>query len=447
MQNAIQGLKRSVSIKAAVIGGLVLVLLIPVSMINGVVHDREAVHQQARWDIMRAWGQPQLLAGPVLVVPCTIRHIDSKGNEYTEERRLYVLPETLDIETDVRPEVRYRGLHKVPIYAARVALKGRFARPDIDRLGIGTATLDWGKASIALTVSDARAISEAPSILMNGETSRFESGGPTLFHDAPPAIVAPAGQLLATANNGDGLRFETTLSLNGSDSLQFVPLGDTTDVRMTSDWPSPSFLGNYLPGNRDISDDGFTAAWQIASLGRELPSQWTDRNAQSASTHTSAFGVSFYMPVSLYQLTLRATKYAVLFIALSFVAYFLFEILAGLRLHPLQYLLVGFANAMFYLLLLSFAEHVGFGLAYLASAAASAGLITGYSAAILGGRRRGFIVATVLTALYAFLYMTLKAENYALLGGAAGLWVALAAVMYMTRRIDWYAQSTSSQDD
>lgn len=447
MQNAIQGLKRSVSIKAAVIGGLVLVLLIPVSMINGIVHDREAVHQQARWDIMRAWGQPQLVAGPVLIVPYTLRHIDSKGNEYIEERRLYVLPETLSIETDVRPEVRYRGLHKVPIYSTLVSMRGRFAAPDTDFLGIGTATLSWDKASVALTVTDARAISEAPSISINGGAARFESGGPALFQDTVPSIVAPAGEMLATSNSGDALDFETTLSLNGSDSLQFVPLGDTTDVRMTSDWPSPSFVGSYLPRTREISDDGFTAAWQIASLGRELPSQWTDRNPQAASAHSTAFGVSFYMPVSLYQSTLRATKYAVLFIGLSFVAYFLFEILAGLRLHPLQYLLVGFANAMFYLLLLSLAEHVGFGWAYLASALASAGLIGGYSATILGSRRRASVILAVLALLYAFLYMALKAESYALLAGAAGLWVALAAVMYMTRRIDWYAQSGASANE
>ena len=446
MQNAIQGLKRSVSIKAAVIGGLVLVLLIPVSMINGVVHDRESVHQQARWDIMRAWGHPQLLAGPVLIVPYTLRRVDSMGKEFIEERQLYVLPETLSYETDVRPEIRYRGLHKVPIYSTRVALAGRFAQPDTNLLGIGAATLNWSKASVALTVSDARAISEAPSISMNGNTARFESGGPALFNDTAPSIIAHVGESLTTANTGDALRFESTLSLNGSDTLQFVPLGDTTAVRMTSDWPSPSFLGNHLPRTREISDDGFTADWQIASLGRALPSQWADRMPASPSAHTAAFGVSFYMPVSLYQLTLRATKYAVLFIGLSFVAYFLFEILGKLRLHPLQYLLVGFSNAMFYLLLLSLAEHVGFGWAYLTSAAASAGLIAGYSAAILGGRQRGFVIAAVLSALYACLYLTLKAENYALLAGATGLWVALAAVMYMTRRIDWYAQSGSSSD-
>lgn len=446
MQNAIQGLKRSVSIKAAVIGGLVLVLLIPVSMINGVVHDRESVHQQARWDIMRAWGHPQLIGGPVLIVPFTQRHIDSQGNEFIEERQMYLLPETLGIESDVRPEIRYRGLHKVPIYSTRITLAGRFAHPDAELLGIGNATLAWNKAGVALTVSDARAISEVPTISLNGPTARFESGGPALFNDAPPSIIAQVGDALATSNTGDALQFELTLSLNGSDTLQFVPLGDTTDVRMTSDWPSPSFLGNHLPRTRDISDEGFTAAWQIASLGREMPSQWTDRNPPSPSAHNAAFGVSFYMPVSLYQLTLRATKYAILFIGLSFVAYFLFETLGSLRLHPLQYLLVGFANAMFYLLLLSLAEHIGFGWAYLTSAAASAGLIAGYSAAILGGRRRGLVIAAVLAALYAFLYMTLKAESYALLAGAAGLWVALAAVMYMTRRIDWYAQSAGAPD-
>lgn len=446
MQKTIQGLKRSSSVKALVIGGLILVLLIPVSMIKGVVHDRESVRQQARHDITRSWGNAQLIAGPVLIVPFTLRHLNSNGREIIEESRLYLLPESLNLVTSVNPEVRYRGLHKVPIYNAAIAIDGEFNSPNLEMLGIEAARIHWDKASVAVFVSDARAITETPIIDINDKTAKFEAGGQEFFGDMPPPIIAPVGGLIKSTAAKRTVRFSMTLHVNGSASLRFTPLGDTTRVSMSSNWSSPSFLGNYLPKSRQVTDDGFTADWQIASLGRALPWQWTDRLRPVAQANQTAFGVSFYIPVSLYQLTLRAIKYAVLFIGLSFVAYFLIEIMANLRLHPLQYLLVGFSNAMFYLLLLSLAEHIGFGWAYLVSAAASAGLITGYSVAVLNGSRRGLIMAIILTGLYGFLYMTLNAESYALLAGAIGLWVALAVVMYLTRRIDWYAQGNTATD-
>jgi len=447
MQTTIQGLKRSASVKTLVIGGLILILLIPVSMIKGVVNDRDSIHQQARYDIMRSWGNAQLIAGPVLIVPFTQRHFNSNGREIVEESRMYLLPESLNFDTTVNPEVRYRGLHKVPIYSAAISIDGEFNSPNIELLGIETARIHWDKASVAVFVSDARAIAETPVIDINTKTAKFEAGGQAFFDDMPPPIIAPIGTLIDSTSAEQAVHFSMTLHVNGSDSLRFTPLGDTTRVSMSSDWSSPSFLGNYLPKSRQVSGDGFTADWKIASLGRALPWQWTDRTRPAAQAHQSAFGVNFYMPVSLYQLTLRATKYAVLFIGLSFVAYFLFEIMAKLRLHPLQYLLVGFSNALFYLLLLSLAEHIGFGWAYLVSAIASAGLITGYSTAVLSGRNRGLMMALVLAGLYSFLYMTLKAESYALLAGAIGLWLTLALVMYLTRRIDWYAQGNSVPKD
>lgn len=447
MQTAIQGLKRSASVKTLVIGGLILVLLIPMSMIKGVVADRDSVHQQARYDIMRSWGNEQLIAGPVLIVPYNWTHVNSKGEEFVLEARLHLLPAELEFNTNVNPEIRYRGLHKVPIYSAEISISGHFNPPKLKLLDVENARFEWDKASVALSVSDARAIAESPVIDINGATSKFEPGGQVFFENMPPPIIAPAGSLARTSPDKRSISFSMNLHVNGSDSLQFTPLGDTTRVSMTSEWPSPSFLGNYLPKSRQVTDDGFTASWQIASLGRALPSQWTDRSGQGVQAYQSAFGVNFYMPVSLYQLTLRATKYAVLFIGLSFVAYFLFEIMTNLRLHPLQYLLVGFSNAMFYLLLLSLAEHIGFGWAYLVSASASAGLITAYSTAVLNGRRRGLMMALVLAGLYSFLYMTLKAENYALLAGAIGLWATLAVVMYLTRRIDWYAQGNNATDE
>lgn len=445
MQPIVQGLKRSASVKALVIGGLILVLLIPVSMIKGVVHDRNIVHDDARRDIMRSWGGAQLIVGPVMVIPYTLTHVSPNGNSVVEENNAYILPTALNVSTDVNPEVRYRGLHKVPIYRARLAIAGEFGRPDLKALGLEKADLEWDNASVAITVADARAIAQTPAITFGDTITTFGAGGVAMVENMPPPIVAQVGAVFAAVDSGQPVSFSVNLEIKGADSLQLAPLGDSTTVEMTSDWASPSFIGNYLPETREVSDNGFTAAWQISSLGRALPSQWTGRSGIQATTD-AAFGVNFYMPVSLYQLTLRASKYAVLFIGLTFVAYFLFEIMAGLRLHPLQYLMVGFANALFYLLLISLAEHVGFGWAYLASAAASTTLITAYSTSVLGRRLRGLFMALILSGLYSFLYMTLKAESYALLGGAIGLWATLAVVMYLTRRIDWYSQAKLQTD-
>lgn len=445
MQPIVQGLKRSASVKALVIGGLILVLLIPVSMIKGVVQDRNIVHDDARRDIMRSWGGAQVIVGPVMVIPYTLNHVSPNGNSVVEENKAYVLPTALKFSTDVNPEVRYRGLHKVPIYRASLAIAGEFSRPDLKALGLEKADLDWDNASVAMTVADARAIAQTPVITFGDAATTFAAGGVAMVENMPPPIVAPVGAVFAAVGAGQPASFAVNLELKGADSLQLAPLGGSTTVEMTSDWASPSFIGNYLPETREVSDSGFTAAWQISSLGRALPSQWTGRSGVHATTD-SAFGVNFYMPISLYQLTLRASKYAVLFIGLTFVAYFLFEIITGLRLHPLQYLLVGFANALFYLLLISLAEHIGFGRAYLASAAASTTLITAYSTAVLGRRLRGLFMALILGGLYSFLYMTLKAESYALLGGAMGLWVTLAVIMYLTRRIDWYSQTKTAAD-
>ena len=447
MQQIIDGLKHSASIKAFVIGVLILILLIPVSMIKGVVHDRIYIHEQARADIMRSWGGEQILTGPILALPYRVVHRNSHGNQVVKNEYAYILPSELNIEVESNPEVRYRGTHQVPIYSANITITGSFNSPASTSLPDNITAVEWQKAFIALSVSDARAIARAPQIDVGGSVSRFKPGGSVILNDAAAPIVAALSADLEKFRNGAALSFAMDLQLNGADSLQITPLGDTTNVTMRSTWPSPSFVGAYLPRHREISDAGFSASWKISSLGRALPSQWLGVAGSQSGARQSAFGVTFYQPVSLYQLTLRATKYAVLFVGMSFVAYFLFEMMAGLRLHPLQYLLVGFSNALFYLLLLSLAEHIGFLWAYLASAAASISLIAGYSVAVLGRRSRGMMMAFVLVALYSFLYMTLKAETYALLAGVLGLWVALAIIMFLTRRVDWYGRGATTKDN
>ena len=435
-QTALAGARNSSSFKVVFIGILILLLLIPVSMIQGVIHDRTRVSMDAQNDVMRSWGGEQRVAAPILVVPFICIVSNKRGEPVERRYRAYVLPKDLNIAVDLVPDTRYRGIHEVTVYSAVLKFDGEFRKATLDELPTGTDRILWDEAAIAVGVSDARAITRAPEIAFGAATAGFEPAG--IQRDGlPPQIIANVGDPFASGT----ATFAFDLHLNGTGSLRLMPLGDTTNVAMTSAWASPSFVGAYLPKTRDVTEQGFDAHWQISSLGRSLPDLWIEGAIDADLAARSEFGVELYVPVGLYQLSLRATKYAVLFIGLSFVAYFLFEAVAKLRLHPLQYLLVGFANTIFYLLLMSLAEHIGFRLAYLLSALACIALITAYSAAVLGKRARASLMTLVLTLVYTFLYMTLKAETYAMLAGSIGLWLTLAIVMYLTRKVDWYRYS------
>jgi inner membrane protein len=425
---------------------LILVLLVPIAMTRGVISDRVSVATAARQDIMRSWGQPQVVGGPILVIPYRIERKNYYEDRREETGNIYLLPEELSVDAVLLPEIRYRGLHKVPVYTAHTTMNGVFAAPILTGLGIDDAVIDMRRAYFALSITDAKAVRNAPTISINGQSSAFEAGGSQIpgFH---PQIVAQAGEILAAAERSPGFTFSIDLDLSGTDKLQYLPLANASSVSMRSAWQSPSFIGGYLPESREIREDGFAADWRISSLGRELPARWTSDSYSYIQTPHSSFGVGLFVPVGMYQLIDRATKYAILFIGLTFVGYFLFEVISGLHLHPLQYLLVGFANTLFYLLLLSFAEHIGFGWAYLVSAVASTGLIAGYSSSILYRRGRATLIVLMLICLYGFLYLILRAENFALLAGSLGLWVSLGIVMYLTRRIDWHRWGRRDDDN
>jgi len=442
VQTILSRLRESASVKAFTIGFLVLLFLIPLGMIRGTINDRDQVNQSARLDIQRTWGQAQLIAGPVLVLPHDVLHVNTYGEQHATRAEMFVLPAELNIDAVVRSGIRYRGIHKVPVYTATIHLHGRFSAMDAEETGIDLSSVDWADASIVIGISDGRAIAETPRIELNNESIVFVPGG-QLVDGFPPQIQANLRDFPENKLSGD-LDFDMTLDIKGSESLSFLPLGDTTRASIQSTWPSPSFSGNYLPHAREVSKDGFTADWQIASIGRSIPSRWTPGALPATSLESATFGVDLYTPISIYRLTLRAVTYGVLFVALTFVSFFMFEVVAGLRLHPLQYLMIGFANVIFFLLLISLAEHVSFAWSYAASALASSGLIIGYSYSALGQRGRALIIGSVLFVLYCLLYMTLRAETYALLAGSAGLWAALAMVMYLTRRINWYERFAQS---
>ncbi len=424
--------------KVAVIAFLVLVLLIPVGMIKNIILDRTQIESVATQDIRNSWGGDQTITGPILRLPYEVLKTTVYGSPYSEGKHAYLLAEKLKIVAKVKTEIRYRGIHEVPVFAATIDMFGNFDLSLLDTLGIDRDDVNWSGASVLLGLSDGTAIKTTPILEMAGTGSEFRTGAAQIA-GLPPQLAADIGDRMTVVATKTDLPLQISIAFNGSGALQFLPLANSAEVRTSANWPSPSFVGRQLPAKRNIQETGFDATWLASGLSRKLPAIWTDAHETKSTIAESAFGVRLIQPVGLYQLMMRAVKYAVLFVGLTFVIYFLMEMVGNLQLHPLQYLLVGLANTLFYLLLLSLAEHVGFGLAYIISAFASAALITGYSATILTSRRRALVLAAVLFGLYVFLYLTLKAEHYALVAGSTGLWFILAAVMYMTRKINWYA--------
>jgi inner membrane protein len=372
----------------------------------------------------------------VLTLPYREAYTDDKGIKRVRQSLAHFLPEHLSVRGQLDTEMRYRGIYQVPVYVADLKLSGRFAPPDLARLGIEPRNVDWDEAYLSVAIADARGIKDPMTLRSNMGDGTFEPGGVKVSGFDPQVIVPLTG--FAETGEPKAFQFAFDLKLSGTEKLALLPAGDRTEVLLTSAWPSPSFAGAYLPDRRDIDDEGFSAEWKVLHLGRSYPGEWRNGEIPAKRFAGSAFGVNLFIPVSTYQKSTRAAKYAILFIGLSFLAYFMFEVFGNLRRHPFQYLLVGFANCLFYLLLLSLSEHASFGLAYTVSAAASTALVVGYSVSILENRSHVLTMLALLAGLYTFLYVTLRAEQYAMLIGSVALFVILATVMYLTRRLDWY---------
>jgi inner membrane protein len=428
---------RSPILKSVLVGILILLLLAPLAMVGGLIHERQETREEAEREVSGKWGSSQTLAGPVLLVPYVVRTTDEKGRTHVTTSHATLLPRKLEIEGDLAPEIRYRGIYEVPLYAAALDFRGEFALDELEPLGIPPGDVRWADATLSVGVPDPRGIRETVRLAWNGSELDFEPGAGTgsVFQSGIHARVGEhlgAGPALAQP-----FRFE--LALNGSSHLSFVPVGQDTQVKLSSVWPDPSFTGAFLPNSRSVTPDGFTADWKLYYLGRSYPQQWKRGDVDSGMLLTSAAGVDLILPVDEYQKSMRSAKYGILFLVLTFGAYFLFEVLGRLRIHPFQYLLVGFALVLFYVLLLSLSEHVGFAAAYAAASLATIALIVAYSGFVLASASKVSGMAALLVGLYVYLYVLLQLGDYALLLGAVGLFAALATVMWITRRVDWYA--------
>lgn len=431
-------MKTSPILRLLVMGVILMALNAPLTMMCGVVNERAARRDDVVADVSADWGGSQTVGGPVLSIPYRYSWVDNTGRQQSGVAHYRFLPESLDVEGAIDPQQRTRTLFTVMVYTARLKLRGAFKPPRLTDTRPAPDDILWDRATISLGVSDPRGIARAIDVDWNGAAQRFEPGGERIGLFAS-SVRAPAPGL--TAQRDGPLTFAIDLELKGTRELRLLPAAVETNVRLASPWPHPSFVGR-TPDAPSIDGHGFSASWRLPYFGRGFPSEWKDDGGNieqmEKQAAAAAFGVALVQPVDIYVQTERAVKYAVLFIVMTFVIAFLWEITGGALVHPIQYLFVGFTLCVFYLLLLSIAEHRGFDAAYVIAAAATVLLLSWYWSWVLGGRRQGALMGAALSTLYGYLYLLLRLEDYALLAGSAGLFAMLALVMFLTRRVNWY---------
>jgi inner membrane protein len=414
-----------VILKMIAIGVLTLVLLVPATMIQSLIRERENRQKEVIHEISSKWGHEQTIIGPVISIPY------QRWNEGL--CYLHFLPDTLHVSGTINPEKRHRGTFDAVMYNAQLVLTGNFSYPDLPKLDIPDKDIEWSGATLSLGISDIRGLRELITVHVNDVTLDVNPGLPTKDLMSS-GVSAP----IALNRETKKYTFRIEVNLNGSEGIDFVPTGKTTTVSLSSGWPNPSFRGAYLPAEREMTDNGFTANWTILDLNREYPQQWK-QTEYTRQAKKSAFGVGLFTPVDFYQKSMRTTKYAILFVVLTFLAFLVSEMVAKVRLHPMQYLLIGLAIITFYTLLLSLSEHIGFTTAYAVSSVAVIILVAAYAKSILKRSKLAITMGAVLAAVYGYSYWLLQMVDYALVAGSVGLFIVLSIIMFFTRDVDWYS--------
>lgn len=425
---------QSITLKLVVIIILTGMLIVPIGMVWALVAERAARRDDVVREVGAVWGSRQTVGGIALSVPFeTVA--DVNGVAVRTTRHVVVLPQTLNVDATMAPEVRRRSIFAVNLYRTTLRITGTFVAPDFAKLGVMPDVVQRQQSVIDVGVSDLRgAVSVTPVSWAGASIALEPSAGDGPFGGGLRA-VAPM------PSSGD-VAFSLEMVIAGSERLMFLPSGADTHVTLQSSWNSPGFTGGLLPLTHEIRPDGFRAEWRSNYLSRPFPQTWlsgtVERGALETKTESAAFGVNLVTTVDHYQQTERAVKYGVLFIVLTFAVFFVWEVVESLRVHPVQYLLVGLALVVFYLLLLSLSEQIRFAGAYAVASAATVLLVSAYAARILGAGRRGIAVGGWVSVLYAVLFVLLSLEDLALLVGSVVVFFALAAVMYLTRGVDWY---------
>jgi len=434
----LNGLWNSRLLRLLVVGVLASLLFIPVAAIDGLIRERTTQREAAHEEVTATWGGPQHIAGPVLIVPydrvSLVTQKDGRVEEVRKSYRMRVLPEEVAIDSKVQTELRRRGMYQITLFTADTAFSGSFAKPDLGTLGVKADDVYWDRAELVVELTDPRALRQQVNLTWGKQTRAFEPGA----GDQRSLPGASLRGIHAPVRMEPGVtRFAFRLAHAGSRELRFAPVGRTSKVTVQADWPHPSFQGQWLPRSSSITAKGFQAAWAVPHLGRDYPQLSYDETTPFPALMDAALGVDLISPVDTYKMCERSVKYAGLVLLLTFLVVWVLEVLGGFRLHSIQYLLTGAAVCVFFLLQLSLAEHLGFFVAHAIASVAVVALSTAYGFVALGNLRRALVLGGVLSSVYAYLLILFQLETFALLIGACAVFGALAAVMYVTRRVQW----------
>jgi inner membrane protein len=428
--------------KTLIIGFLMLLLAIPLEMVSGVIGERTKNRAQATSEVARAHAGAQRLTGPVLHVPYTETftrtvvvdvNLDKKREDtMVLSRVLTVFPRNLDTHSNLNTETRWRGVFPVTVYTSHHEMAGRFVWPGVVPTEPG-GQIKLGQPRITMGVSDLRGLQSAPVLKVAGKALAVSASPVSQHLPLPLAASLDAAVLEA----GVPLDFTLALDLAGTGQIAWVPLADDNRITLSSAWPHPSFGGDFLPRERKVTDAGFKAVWSVPSLSTQAQQQFLSQEKKNVR-RIDELSVSLENPVDVYRLSDRATKYGMMFIVLTFAAFFVLEVVKRWRIHPMQYLMIGAALVLFFLLLLSLSEHMAFATAYALASAACIGLLGHYLRHVLGTWRAGLGMSGMLVALYGVLYGILVSEDSALMMGSLLLFGVLATIMIATRKLDWY---------
>lgn len=433
-----QSIRNSITIKLSVVGILILLLMIPTSMIESIIWERKSLNEQANHEASNLWAKGQQVNGPIMVIPLLYEWVEN-GKTYNQTKKWYVLPENLNIDGNLEPKKLKRGIYEVVVYSSDLKVNGNFnIEEDVEQYRL--KEIQYDQAYLTIGISDLRGIKN--QIEVNWEDEKLEVKPGSQIPDyinTGVTVNLPKMEVDSTSN----FNFSFNLELQGSLYICFVPLGGTTKVNLESSWDSPKFDGNFIPDNRNVTDTGFTADYTILQLNRNFPQAWVDKN-HNANLQEANFFVYLLVPLDNYAKAIRSSKYALMTIGLTFLIFFLVEIINKRKIHPFQYTLVGMALSLFYILLVSISEHFTFDQSFGISALGIITMIGLYSVSVFKSKKLTGILIITLIGIYGFLFVTLQMADYALLMGGIGLTVILAATMYFTRKINWYKPNASS---
>ena len=437
-------LKTSITARMLMVGFLVIILLIPLSFINDLISERAYRQQDVVNEINQKWGKNVLVYGPIIKLPyksyTETKTYNEKTKTYFKETQThinyaYIFPEELDSKINVNSKTLNRGNFESAVFTTKMDFNGYYKPIDLSSKGIKTTDIIWDNASIIIKTSNLKGIKSEVQIKLSDKNYSFE----TNFNHGNNNKLDILESSFIKGNNvfkDKKANFTFSITFNGSTKIELIPIGKTTKMYMSSNWPDPSFIGNYLPNDetKNISKDGFEADWKVLHINRAFSQQHLKK---IPNLNQFAFGTKFIVMVDEYQKSKRSAKYGFLVIGLTFLTFFLIQTLSKISIHPFQYLMIGIALTMFYTLLVSISEHSNFLKAYLIAGTSVIVLITLYSKSILKTFKFPVFIGVSLSALYAFIYVIIQLENYALLVGSIGLFLILTIVMFVSRKIDW----------